>query len=382
MSLSGKRVFLVVNTDAFFLSHRRALGLALRDAGARVTVVAGESPDGHREILKDGHGFVSLPVSPGGRNPLREAGTLAFLGELYARHRPDVVHHVTIKPVLYGSVVARALRIPTINAVSGLGYVFIPQPGDPLSQRAIRALALRAYETALSGPRTRTIFQNPDDLRTFVEGRLVPEGQAVLIRGSGVDLGRFAPTPLPEGAPLVVLPARVLWDKGVRELVEAARVVRRARPDVRFALVGGNDTENPARVPTETLRGWEKEGVVEWWGHRTDMPEVLKQATLVVLPSYREGLPLALAEAAAAGRPAITTDVPGCREAVREGETGWLVPPKDAPALATALSAALADPAELARRGARARTFAERELGREAVLQATLRVYDELLVRG
>ncbi len=379
MSLVGKRVFFVVNTDAFFLSHRRALGLALRDAGARVTVVAGETPEGRGEILRDGHAFVSLPVAPGGRNPLREARTLGFLAELYARQRPDLVHHVTIKPVLYGSVVSRALGVPTVNAVSGLGYVFIPQPGDPLSQRAIRAIAIRAYEVALSGPRARTIFQNPDDLRAFVEGGLVREAQTALIRGSGVDLARFAASPLPDGPPLVVLPARMLWDKGVGEFVEAARLVRRGHPSARFVLVGGNETENPARVPTETLRGWEREGVVSWWGHRSDMPAVLGQATLVVLPSYREGMPLALAEAAASGRPAVTTDVPGCREAVVDGETGWLVPPRDASSLGRAIATALGDAQELARRGAAARRHAEAVLGQRAVVDATLSVYDALM---
>ncbi len=373
------RALIVVNTATFYLSHRRPIGRALRDAGVDVAVAAAPSDGAARELEADGLRFSPLPLSPAGRSPANEARVVAALVALYRRERPDVVHHVTIKPVLYGSLAARALSIPVINAISGLGYVFIPQPGAPLAHRALRGGVELAYRAALSGARTRVIFQNPDDRARFIDGGYVAAARTRLIKGSGVELSRFAPSPRPEGPPLVVLPARMLRDKGIVELVEAARLVRRARPDVRFALVGGNDSENPATISTAELEGWVREGVVEWWGHRRDMPEVLRQASLVVLPSYREGLPLALAEAAASGRAIVTTDVPGCREVVRHGETGWLVPPRESAPLARAIAEALSDEVELDRRAAASRRLAERELSIDAVVSQTLDVYRELL---
>jgi glycosyltransferase involved in cell wall biosynthesis len=373
------RVLIVVNTDGFFVSHRLGIGRALRDAGCHVTVAA--APSAARATIEaEGLQFAALPFEPGSRSPPQEARSLLALERLYRRERPDVVHHVTIKPVLYGSLVARALGVPAIiNAVSGLGYVFIERPTDTPAHAALRLAVKATYRVALSGRRSRTIFQNPDDLALFADAGLVARGNTVLIRGSGVDTARFGPSPLPDGEPVVVLPSRMLWDKGVGELVEAARVVKRSRPGVRFALVGGADSQNPAQVPPAQLEAWQREGVIEWWGHRKDMPQVLSQAHLVVLPSYREGLPLALAEAAASGRACIATDVPGCREVVRHGETGWLVPPRNAAALAAALDEALSDPAELARRGRLGRDLAERELALDAVVARTLDVYRELL---
>lgn len=373
------RALIVVNTAAFYLSHRRPIGLALRDAGLEVTIAAAPSGDARHVIEGDGLHFTPLPLLPASRSPATEARALAALVALYRRVRPRIVHHVTIKPVLYGSLAARALSIPVINAISGLGYVFIPQPGAPLAHRALRRGVDLAYRTALAGERTRVIFQNPDDMARFVERGHVTPARTRLVKGSGVDLGRFSHAPRPPGPPLVVLPARMLRDKGVVELVEAARIVKRARPEVRFALVGSNDSENPATIPTHELEGWVREGVVEWWGHRRDMPEVLRQASLVVLPSYREGLPLALAEAAASGRAIVTTDVPGCREVVRHGENGWLVPVRESAPLAQAISEALGDEAELDRRGAASRALAERELSVHAVVAQTLDVYRELL---
>lgn len=373
------RALIVVNTAAFYVSHRRPIGRALRAAGFDVTIAAASSPDARDAIAADGLAFEALPFLPASRAPLTEARALAALAALYRRRRPDVVHHVTIKPVLYGSLAARALSIPTINAISGLGYVFIPQPGAPLSHRALRRGVDVAYRTALAGTKTRVIFQNPDDRARFVDARHVPLGRTRLVKGSGVDLARFVASPRPPGPPLVVLPARMLRDKGVVELVEAARIIKRARPEVRFALVGGNDSENPATIDTKTIDRWVADGTVEWWGHRHDMPEVLRQAHLVVLPSYREGLPLALAEAAASGRAIVTTDVPGCREVVRHGENGWLVPVREVAPLAHAIASALADDAELDRRGRASRALAERELSVDAVVHQTLDVYRELL---
>lgn len=379
--VAAPRALFVVNYDWFFVSHRLGLGLALKERGFDVSVAALPS-EARRKIEEAGLRFVPLPFEPGGRDPRHEARTLAAVTDLYRRERPDLVHQVTIKPVLYGSLAARALGVPAVvNAISGLGYVFIERPGDTARHRALRAAVKATYRLALANPRARTIFQNPDDRGVFEQAGLVQRERTVLIRGSGVDTASFAPTPLPAGPPVVVLPARMLRDKGVGEFVEAARLVRRKRPEARFVLAGGADKQNPAGIPEAELNAWHQAGEIEWWGHRGDMPEVFAQAHLVVLPSYREGLPLALAEAAASGRACIATDVPGCREVVRAGETGWLVPPRDAAALAAAIEEALSRPEELSRRGQQGRIMAETELGKEAVIGRTLDVYRGMLGR-
>lgn len=373
------RALFLVNYDWFFVSHRLQLGVALRDRGFDVAVAALDT-GASAAVRQAGLRFVPMPFVPGGKNPLREAFTAASVAALYRRERPDLVHQVTVKPVLYGSLAAAALGVPAVvNAISGLGYVFIERPGDGVAHRALRSGVKAAYRLALAGPRARVIFQNPDDRGVFEQARLVRREQTVLIRGSGVDLEKFPATPLPAGPPLVVLPARMLRDKGVGEFVEAARYVRSKLPQARFALVGGVDTQNPAAIPEAQLRAWDAEGDVAWWGHRKDMPAVLAAAHLVVLPSYREGLPLALAEAAASGRACVATDVPGCRDVVVDGETGWLVPVRDARSLGEVIERALSSPGELARRGEAGRRYAEEHLSKPAILAHTLDVYRELL---
>jgi glycosyltransferase involved in cell wall biosynthesis len=373
------RAIFLVNYDWFFVSHRLALGEALRDAGFDVAVAALQT-GAHEAIERAGLRFHPMPFEPGGRNPAQEARTLAAITALYRNERPDLVHQVTVKAVLYGSLAARALGVPAVvNAISGLGYVFIERPEDRAPQKALRMAVKSTYRVALSNPRSRTIFQNPDDRATFEEARLIRRERTVMIRGSGVDTDRFQATPLPEGPPLAVLPARMLRDKGVEEFVNAARSLRGRFPGARFALVGGVDTQNPAGIPQATLEGWQREGVIEWWGHRKDMPEIFRQAHLVVLPSYREGLPLALAEAASSARACIATDVPGCREVVRHGSTGWLVKARDSGALAEAMAEALGSREELERRGRAGRAMAEAELSRPAVIARTVALYRELL---
>jgi glycosyltransferase involved in cell wall biosynthesis len=373
------KALFVVNSDWFFVSHRLALGRALRDAGFEVVVAAGPTGDGPA-IEAAGLRFEPLPFDRGGRSPTNDARTLARLAALYRREAPDLAHHVTIKPVLYGSLAARLARVPAVvNAISGLGFVFIerasPSPRDAL----LRSGVLAAYRLALDSRRARAVFQNEDDRAFFVGRKLVHPARTALVHGSGVDADRFRPSPEPPGDPLVVLPARMLWDKGVGEFVEAARALKARGLRARFALVGKPDAGNPAAVPAARLEAWQREGVVEWWGHRRDMPAVYASAHIVALPSYREGLPLALAEASFSGRACVTTDVPGCRDVVRGGETGWLVPARDARALELALAEALSDPAERARRAEAARRHMQRGFSREAVVDAHLTLYRELL---
>lgn len=360
--------------DYTFWSHRLPFARAAREAGFEVVLAAHEGEHGDR-IRAEGIRLVPLPWRRSGVNPFYELLLVLKILRLYAEERPDVVHQVTAKPVLYGTFAAALCGVPAVvNTFTGLGFVFI-SPG--LKARFLRLGIGAALRLALAKRGSRTIFQNKDDLALFTDGGLVSPDRAVLIRGSGVDAARFSPRPEPDGAPLVVLPARMLWDKGVGEFVEAARLLKAGGSRARFALVGDADAENPAAVPASRLAEWKAEGVVEWWGHRPDMAEVYAQASVVCLPSYREGLPKALMEAAACARPLVAADVPGCREVARHEETGLLVPVRDAAGLAAALKRLLSD-ADLRRRlGDNARRAAVSEFAEEIVVGQTLRVYRE-----
>ncbi len=373
--MTRPRLVFLVNEDKFFVSHRFEIGVAARDAGFDVLVAAGGGEE-RQTIEREGMRFELIPFDRGGRSVGRDLRTLASIHALYARERPTLVHHVTIKAVLYGSIVARSLRVPAVvNAVSGLGFVFL----DPSRRgRALRFGIEHVYRAALAHPKSTTIFQNTDDRRFFVERGLVSPKRARLVRGSGVDVARFPSTPLPSGVPIVLLPARLLWDKGVREFVDAARILRAHGVSARFVVVGGADGTNPASVPRREVERWVEDGTIEWWGHRADMPEVYRQAHLVVLPSYREGFPLALLEAGSSGRACITTDVPGCRDAIRDGATGWLVPVRNHTVLAETIERAVLDRAELCSRGDAAAAWVRRECTRDGVVQAHMAIYREL----
>jgi glycosyltransferase involved in cell wall biosynthesis len=232
------------------------------------------------------------------------------------------------------------------------------------------------YRRLLARPRVRVIVQNPEDQAQLQRSAGL---SAVLIRGAGVDLTRFRPQPPPAGQVTIVLASRMLWDKGVREFVDAARRLRAGRGRCRCVLVGKPDPDNPSAVPEQQLRQWHDSGAIQWWGHQADMPAVLAQAHIVCLPSYREGLPTILIEAAAAGLPLVATDVPGCREVVRQERNGLLVPPRDVVALARALTRLVGDASLRAAYGLESRRLAAAELGIDRVAQETLAVYRSLL---
>jgi glycosyltransferase involved in cell wall biosynthesis len=371
------RALIVVSAEWYFWSHRLAIAKALKQAGYDVVVAAAEERGYGKHISAAGIRFIPLALCRRSTGLRQELNSIRALYRLYRDERPAIVHHVAIKPVLYGSIAARFARVPAVlNAVPGLGYMFL---GHSAVSGMRRTLATLAYRMALRGRNTHVIFQNPEDLDWFVKKGVVAADRAVLIRGSGVDLDRFHPTPEPAGTPIIILPARLLWDKGVGELVEASRLLRRRGVACRVALVGTPDEENPRAVPQATLRAWNEEGVIEWWGQRDDMPEVLAAATIVVLPSYREGVPKALLEAAASGRAMVTTDVPGCREIVRHERTGLLVPPANAPALADAIERLIRDDELRTRLALAARALAESEFGEPGVVRATLDAYSRLL---
>jgi glycosyltransferase involved in cell wall biosynthesis len=327
-------------------------------------------------IRREGFRLVPIGLRRRSLAPWREAAAIAELLRLYRRERPDLVHHVAMKPVLYGSLAAALAGVPAVvNALAGMGYVFT---SSGVKARLLRPLIRTAFRWLLDRPNSRLILQNPDDIAAITKGAVSAE-RVALIRGSGVDTQIFRPREEPEGTPVAVMVSRMLWDKGVGELVEAARLLRRREVPLRVVLVGPPDPDNPASIPERQLRDWDASGDVAWWGERSDIAEIWARSHIAVLPSHREGLPKSLLEAAACGRPMVAADVSGCREIVRDGVTGLLVPPGDAGALADALERLARDPGLRRRLGAAARDLVERELSEEGVVAQTLALYRSLV---
>lgn len=368
------KLLYVVTEDWYFCSHRLPLAIAAKDAGFDVAVATRVCD--HGKLIEDaGLKLIPFEISRRGMNPLRELPTIVRLAAFYHREKPDLVHHVAMKPVLYGSIAAHLVGVRhVVNAVAGLGWLYTSRR---LTTRMVRFVMQQVLARALRA--SEIIVQNPDDRNQL---RAVGLDRLHLIHGAGVDTRVFAPVQRPLGQPCVVLASRMLWNKGVGEFVAAARALKMDGISARFVLVGGHDPGNPAAIPEEQLRAWRAEGVVEWWGHRSDMAEVLAQAHIACLPSYREGLPKSLVEAAACGLPIVTTDAPGCREVVEDGVNGFLVPVKDSSALAEALRKLIADAGLRQRMGTASRAKVLAEFSQEKVIDQTLALYHELISEG
>jgi glycosyltransferase involved in cell wall biosynthesis len=373
------KLLFVVNVAWFFQSHRLPIAVAAKKAGFEVHVAcSAEDSKAVQAILDAGCYMHDVPFSRGRLNPIREISVIRALVGVYRDVQPTIVHHVTIKPVLYGSLIARIFQVPAIvNAISGLGHTFSSRG---LAASVRRTLIRILYRYLLARKNSKVILQNPDDLREFVKRRIVAEHQTVLIRGSGVDLSAFRPTSAEDLQLRVLFPARMLWDKGVREFVEAAKLVGDAGISAKFLLAGSFDPDNPGHVPERILRSYSGNGNTRWLGHIADIAKEMSSAAVVCLPSYYgEGVPKALIEAAACGKPIVTTDMAGCREVVRDGWNGFLVPCRDSLALSKALILLLTDANMRKNFGENSRRYAEQEFGIESVVARTLAIYQELL---
>lgn len=375
------RLLFIVNVDWFFLSHRLPIAIAAIDQGHEVHI-ATTLTDGQRQLEERGLIVHPLRLDRGSTNIAGLIGAFRQILDVYRHVQPDLVHLVTIKPVLLGGFAARWTGVPAVvAAISGLGSLFVAR-GVKSAMR--RRVVCTLYRIALKQNRMKVIFQNTSDRALLSKSGGLKESQTTVIAGSGVDLEEFAERRQPAGKPVVVLAARLLLDKGVGEFVEAARIIRRqnhGQTDIaRFALVGSLDPDNPTSVSASQLEEWIQEGAIEYWGHRDDMSDVLASANIVVLPSYYgEGLPKILIEAAASGRAVVTTDHPGCRDAIEADVTGLLVPVRDAAALARAIRDLLDDPQRCAALGRAGRKLAERDYAVGAVVGEHLKIYRELL---
>jgi len=368
--MTKPRLLMVLNDAPFFITHRLPVALAARDAGFEVHVAVPHDDGPVALMRQEGLQHHDIPLKRGARHVGGELALILRLWRIIGLVKPDVLHAVTMKPVLYAGLVARLRRVPAVvHAITGLGYLFLI---DGLAARLQRAFVKRLYRFALSHRNAVAIFQNPDDLQLFRDNRLVDPAITVMIRGCGVDMTRFARRPEPRGKPVVVFPARILGDKGVHEFVAAAR---RLHDRATFLLVGRTDPDNPTDVGDAGIRAWEREGILTWQGFANDMPAALAQANIVCMPSYREGLPRVLIEAAAIGRAIVTTDVPGCREIVRHEENGLLVPARDETATAAAVQRLIEDPALRHRLADEGRARAETEFSVELFVDQSLDAY-------
>jgi len=366
------RVIIVVNEDWMFWSHRLALARAATAAGARVTVATRVDRHGER-IEREGFRLAPLAWRRGSRDVIAEAAAVADLAALYRRERPDLVHHVGVKAALYGGMAALAAGGPAqIHTIAGFGFVSVSQRRRA---RALRATMGAAFRRVLARPRSHLVVQNADDLADVRNGALFPMARVHLVAGSGVDTEAFAPSPEPDGPVTAVLASRLIRPKGIVQLVDAARILRHEQCALRVVLVGDPDPENPDTVTEAELRAWHGEGLIEWRRRCDDMPAVWAACHVAVLPSYREGMPRTLLEAASCARPLVASDVPGCRDLVRDGDNGFLVPLHDAPALAAALARLAGDAALRVRMGARARALVEQHYSDRHIVAQMLALY-------
>lgn len=380
----ARRLLFAVNNAAFFVSHRLPIALAAREAGYEVALVTGQAgsailePSALHALKQSGIPHVATAYSSDGTNPLRELRGLLGVGIAMQRFRPDIVHAVSPKAILYGGLNARALSVRgLVIAVSGMGSLYTGEA------RGVSGLLRSAYSkvvtTVYRHPRKMVIVQNVDDRDAVIAAGWAKAEEVALIPGSGVDLKLFAP--VAGGEPrsnVIVLPSRLLREKGVLEFVEASRILKSRGIVARMALVGTADYKNPSAISENEIKQWVAEGAIEWWGHREDMSAVFRTAAIVCLPSYREGMPKVLLEAAAAGKPAVTTDVQGCREAIVPGRTGLLIKPRDPVALADSLQQLLQSQQLQSDFGSAARKLAEEKYGIDAVIKTTLSIYSSL----
>jgi glycosyltransferase involved in cell wall biosynthesis len=371
----SRTLLYVVNDPLFFLSHRLNIAKAALNKGLRVIVAVPPDP-GCDEIQAKGFEVIYIPLQRWSGNPWAEIRCILTLIKLYRSIKPDIVHHVTIKPVLYGSIAARLAMLPrVINAVSGRGQVF---SNKGIKAYVRRLLVNQLYRFAFGSRSIKVIFQNPEDQEYFISRRIITPVQSTLIRGAGVDCSQFHPTPESHGKPKIVLAARLLWEKGVGDFVEASRLLAQNGLEFECIVMGPIVEGNPGAISARQIREWEQNSPCTFLGNSSDMAKVLAGSHIFCLPTYYgEGVPKALIEAAFSGRPIVTTDWPGCREVVKHNYNGLLVPPRNPEQLAMALMSLIKNPELRQEMGTNGRKLVMAGgFSSAAVVESTLDLYE------
>jgi len=375
--MKNKILLIVVNEAWFFNSHRLSFALFAKQNGYDVHIAANGDDKSVLKIKESGLKFHNIPFKRSSTNIFIESLTLLKLIKLYINVKPDIVHHVTIKPIFYGGIAARITSVPfVVNAISGLGFVFI-KTGLLASLR--KKIISFFYKRMFKRKNVRVIFQNPDERNLLLKNNLVSKEHSFLIKGAGVDLDIFSPNfNFKENVPTVVLSARMIWDKGIKEYVNAAIILRERGVKAKFILVGAIDYDYPRFVEEKFLKEWSQDGIVNWLGYCDNINEIYQKSSIVCMPSfYSEGIPKSLIEAAACGKPIVTTDMPGCREIVKNNFNGILVKPKDEISLANALEVLINDFDLRFEFGTNGRRMAEEEYGADMINRMTLSVYTD-----
>lgn len=369
------KILLTANTDWYLYNFRISLAEFLRSMGMEVIFVC---PSGKfiEEVEARGFRWIQWEVGRQSLNPIKEIISFLNLLKVYRRERPDIIHHHTIKCVLYGSVAGHISGVKAIiNSITGLGYIF---SSTDLAAITIRPFVKLFYRWILRQPNIKVIFENNTDLEFFIDQKLATREQVTLITGVGVDTGKFSPTPEPDLPVVILMPSRMLWDKGVGIFVDAVRILHKNH-NVRAVLAGEPDAGNPSNIEPVILEKWQSEGLVEWWGWQADMPQTYSQCHIVAFPTmYGEGVPTVLLEALACNRPVVATDIPGCRQVVTQGVNGLLVPVKNAKALASALETLIVNPELRQRMGSTGREMAISQFHTVKINNETLAVYRRL----
>jgi glycosyltransferase involved in cell wall biosynthesis len=371
------KILYLVTEDWYFYSHRLPIACAAVEQGYEVVVATRVQKHGEA-IAQKGIKIIPIRLRRRSKSPFNELFALIELCRIYYHERPDLVHHVSLKPVIYGSIAALLARKPkVVNAVAGLGFVFTSQR---LLAKLLRPFITFAFRLSFNRSGTKVIVQNPDDRALLINKLRIREDHVHLIRGSGVNIANYRIFDDPAGEITIALISRMLWDKGIGEYIAAIEQLKSRGLQFRALLVGEPDDENPASVAREQLAKWHAQGNVEYLGYIDDVPQIWAKAHIAVLPSfYGEGVPKSLLEAASCGRPIVTTDMPGCREIVHDSVNGLLVPPRNVDALADAIAELIENPERRKKMGLQGRELVEREFSEQKILPMTLSLYSELL---
>jgi glycosyltransferase involved in cell wall biosynthesis len=386
---SKANILYVVNHAAFFVSHRLPIALAAREQGYAVDLLTGQAGSASMEVIATErlkeislrHQRVSFRSA--GINPFTEF--IGFIGLIKKINeiQPTLIHCISPKGIIYGGLAARFCKTKNlVLAISGMGFAFTKGNSSNLLRRFVSKIYSSLFAFVLRHPNICVIVQNEDDKRDVIKLSALESTRIRLIPGSGVDLEKFIHSTIDLKAPIVLLPARMLWDKGVREFIEAAKQLKGLMPEWRFILAGAADYQNPTAVPYELLEELNAKQAIEWVGHVDDMTPYFSQASIVCLPSYREGMPKCLLEGAAAGCAIVTTDTIGCRDAIISGKSGLLVPVRDSEELKNALYLLMHDRGLRESFGHSGRDLAINKFGLDAVIKTTLSIYRELLSNG
>ena len=368
-----KHLVYVITEDWFFASHFLDRAIAAKNSGYKVSVVT-RCRETAQELDALGLIFENIEFSRRGLNPIRELATVVRLRAILRRINPNIVHNIALKPVVLGSLAARLAGVRNVvNAPVGMGYVFTSHESKA---RILRPLVKRLIRNVLSRPNSKVIIENSDDYNNLISGRFAKRESISLVKGAGVDTAKFNYTVESVEPVKVIMVARLLRDKGIQEFIDAAEIVKQSNSSVKFLLVGDVDDGNPTSLNTKQLVELKNSQNVEWLGARFDIAELLAASHIACLPSYREGLPKSLIEAASVGRAIVATDVPGCREVVTHLINGLLVPPRDSKALAAALLVLVNDHELRSKMGRENRSKAEHEFANEIIIRQTQNVYD------